>query len=250
MKRAAGSRGRPVAGAAVAAGAGRARLLSDRPAARRAPAVTKSSRTTIRGTPPAIAGVQCGECHGSAPPVPSNQQLPAASIRTCAAMCRSRCICATATCRRCWNAAGSCHRQEFADWQAGPHSSTYARIFLDKKHNAKTPADGRLPALPRHAFRRRHCAIWSLPVNTNGTVAAGEGRTCGRVPRFRAWRATRCIGRGSQLQKAGEEGRVPGSSQEINRPSLALYDRRTQAHVSVARTVASGNEGRRRAPSR
>ena len=31
----------------------------------------------------------------------------------------------------------SCHQQEFAQWQAGPHSATYARIFLDKKHNGK-----------------------------------------------------------------------------------------------------------------
>ncbi len=31
----------------------------------------------------------------------------------------------------------SCHRQEFADWQAGPHSTTYSRIFLDKEHNRK-----------------------------------------------------------------------------------------------------------------
>ena len=29
----------------------------------------------------------------------------------------------------------ACHRQEYAAWQAGPHSATYARIFLDKKHN-------------------------------------------------------------------------------------------------------------------
>ena len=49
-----------------------------------------------------------------------------------------------------------CHRQEYAAWQAGPHSATYARIFLDKKHNTDEHADGRLPALPRHALRRRH----------------------------------------------------------------------------------------------
>jgi len=29
----------------------------------------------------------------------------------------------------------SCHRQEFADWQAGPHSSVFSKIFLDQKHN-------------------------------------------------------------------------------------------------------------------
>ena len=32
----------------------------------------------------------------------------------------------------------SCHRQEYAAWQSGPHSATYARIFLDKKHNTQT----------------------------------------------------------------------------------------------------------------
>lgn len=32
-----------------------------------------------------------------------------------------------------------CHPQAFADWQAGGHSATYARIFLDPAHNAKEP---------------------------------------------------------------------------------------------------------------
>ena len=31
----------------------------------------------------------------------------------------------------------SCHRQEFAAWQAGPHGATYTQIFLDKKFNAQ-----------------------------------------------------------------------------------------------------------------
>src|SRR5271165_3300631 len=29
-----------------------------------------------------------------------------------------------------------CHQQEYAAWQAGPHSATYERIVLDKKYNA------------------------------------------------------------------------------------------------------------------
>ena len=33
----------------------------------------------------------------------------------------------------------SCHRQEFADWQAGPHGVSYERIFLSKEHNSKEP---------------------------------------------------------------------------------------------------------------
>src|ERR1035438_1434014 len=31
----------------------------------------------------------------------------------------------------------NCHRQEYASWHAGPHSASYARIFLDKKHNTE-----------------------------------------------------------------------------------------------------------------
>src|SRR5262249_13187028 len=30
-----------------------------------------------------------------------------------------------------------CHRQEYAAWRSGGHSGTYARIFLDKKHNTE-----------------------------------------------------------------------------------------------------------------
>ncbi len=39
---------------------------------------------------------------------------------------------------------------------------------------------------------------------------------------------------GALLRKSGVEGRVAGPSQEISRPSLAFYDRRTQQHVPVA----------------
>jgi hypothetical protein len=36
------------------------------------------------------------------------------------------------------------------------------------------------------------------------------------------------------LQKTDPEGRVQGGQQEIHRPSLAFYDRRTQSHIPVA----------------
>ena len=31
----------------------------------------------------------------------------------------------------------TCHRHEYANWQAGPHSATYSRIFTDPAHNGK-----------------------------------------------------------------------------------------------------------------
>jgi hypothetical protein len=39
---------------------------------------------------------------------------------------------------------------------------------------------------------------------------------------------------GQPMKKASLDGRVPGPSQEITRPSLALFDRRTQQYVPVA----------------
>lgn len=38
----------------------------------------------------------------------------------------------TQRCRRC-------HQQEYASWAAGPHSTTYQRIFTNAEHNAKRP---------------------------------------------------------------------------------------------------------------
>ena len=52
---------------------------------------------------------------------------------------------------------------------------------------------------------------------------------------------------GSPLQKTSAEGRVPGPSQEIVRPSLALFDRRTQQSCAGRRPAASGDRGRRAA---
>ena len=36
----------------------------------------------------------------------------------------------TASCQKC-------HQHEYANWQAGPHSATYSRIFADPMHNGK-----------------------------------------------------------------------------------------------------------------
>ena len=51
---------------------------------------------------------------------------------------------------------------------------------------------------------------------------------------------------GRPLQKTGVDGRIPGPVQEITRPSLALFDRRTQQYVPVAELpMPAMQEGRR-----
>jgi hypothetical protein len=59
---------------------------------------------------------------------------------------------------------------------------------------------------------------------------------------------------GPPLKKAGVEGRVPGPSQEIARPSLAWFDRRTQQYIPLADlpvpTVLEGDRAIKMSPDR
>jgi Cytochrome c554 and c-prime len=185
-------------------------------------------------------GIQCGECHTSSSlnnlkrlyshargDVPEQVHLRNSDLPAMMERCRS------------------CHRQEFADWQSGPHSSTYARIFLDKKHNARTPLmDDCLRCHGMHFEGGVRDLV--TPVNTAGpwTMLKADLQARPAIPCLACHQMHR---QGPQLQKAGEDGKVAGPRQEINRPSLALYDRRTQAHVAVARlSLPVMREGERR----
>ncbi len=126
----------------------------------------------------------------------------------------------------------SCHRQEFAQWQSGPHSPTYARIFTDKTHNTnRLLMDDCLRCHGMH-FEGGIRDLVS-PLNKSGPWRIVPAQLAQRP----AIPCLTCHGvhrQGPRLTKEGIEGRVAGPSQEINRPSLAFYDRRTQRHVPVA----------------
>ena len=126
----------------------------------------------------------------------------------------------------------SCHRQEYAQWQSGPHSATYSRVFLDKTHNTnRLLMDDCLRCHGMHYEGGIRDLV--APLDRSGPwriVPAGLAArpaipclTCHGVHR-----------KGPRLRKASVEGRVAGPSQEINRPSLAFYDRRTQRHIPVS----------------
>jgi len=126
----------------------------------------------------------------------------------------------------------SCHQQEFAQWQAGPHSATYARIFTDKEHNT-----GRLlmdDCLRCHGMHYEG-GIRDLvaPLDRTGPwriVPAGLADQPS-IPCL----ACHAIHReGPMLKKVGVEGRIAGPEQEIHRPSLAFYDRRSGKSIPVA----------------
>ncbi len=126
----------------------------------------------------------------------------------------------------------SCHRQEYAAWQSGPHSASYARIFLDKEHNTKNMLmDDCLRCHGMHFEGGIGDLV--VPVDRRGPwkLVRAELADAPSMPCLACHQVHR---QGSPLQKTGVEGRVPGPSQELVRPSLALFDRRTEQYVPVA----------------
>lgn len=134
----------------------------------------------------------------------------------------------TAMTEQCSN----CHRQEYAAWQSGPHSASYTRIFLDKKYNAENlPMDDCLRCHGMHfegGIRDLIAPVsrtgpWRLLRAELANVSSMPCLTCHEMHR-----------EGQPMQKTDAEGRVPGPRQEIARPSLAFFDRRTERYIPLA----------------
>jgi hypothetical protein len=126
----------------------------------------------------------------------------------------------------------ACHRQEYAKWESGPHSATYSRIFLDKKHNTNSMLmddclrchgmyyEGGVGDLVQPVSR---AGPWRLAQPELANMPSMPCATCHQVHR-----------QGEPMRKNGVEGRRAGPAQEIARPSLALLDRRTMQYVPVS----------------
>lgn len=126
----------------------------------------------------------------------------------------------------------ACHRQEYAAWQSGPHSATYARNFLDKKHNtANMLMDDCLRCHGMHF--QGGIADLVAPINRSGPwrILPAELANMPSMPCLTCHETHR---EGQPMQKTDVQGRVPGPSQEITRPSLAFYDRRSQRYIPLA----------------
>jgi hypothetical protein len=126
-----------------------------------------------------------------------------------------------------------CHQQEYANWQAGPHSATYARIFLDEKHNTKRLLmDDCLRCHGMH-FDGAMLDLVS-PVSTTGPWKLVNPGLASR-PAVPCLACHRMHGEGSPLERPATRESVPGVEQELVRPSLGLFDRRALEHVPLAR---------------
>jgi hypothetical protein len=178
-------------------------------------------------------GVACSACHGGSMTLDASFHL--GNLRRVSThlggelpeQIRIRNLDAQRMMERCQG----CHRQEYADWQAGPHGATYARIFLDATHNSKQRL--RDDCLRCHgAFFDGGIGDLVTPVDSRGPwrLVAAEWGARPAMPCMSCHEVHR---RGEPLRKPAET--VPGPKQETHRPSLALYDRRSGSHVPVER---------------
>ncbi len=125
-----------------------------------------------------------------------------------------------------------CHRQEFADWRSGPHSVTYADMFLNAKYNRQQLlADDCLRCHGMH-FQG---GIRELVVPLN-KVGPWHLLPAGLVdqPAVPCLACHQMHREGVLLGKSTLDQPTPGPRQEINRPSISLFDRRSQDHIPVA----------------
>ena len=125
----------------------------------------------------------------------------------------------------------TCHQQEFAQWRNGPHSVTYESLFLDKKHNSeRLLMDDCLRCHGMHFEGALKDLV--TPVDTKGPwqILRAGLKDAPAIP---------CLVCHS-VHRAGEplKGHVRKAGisrkEEIARPSLGLFDRRSMAPVELA----------------
>jgi hypothetical protein len=124
-----------------------------------------------------------------------------------------------------------CHQQEYADWHAGPHGSSYARFFLDRQHNTRRLLmDDCLRCHGMHFEGAMRDLV--TPLNTTGPWTLKPAGLAGRaaIPCLACHQMHR---EGKPLLRGTPRVPPPGPTQEIFRPSLALYDRREQSSIST-----------------
>jgi len=179
-------------------------------------------------------GIACGKCHGDA--FTTDVSFHMTNARRAYAHLRNdlpeqiafpnrQALAMTEQCQ-------SCHRQEFAAWQAGPHSATYARIFLDKKYNAENLLMDDCLRCHGMQFEGGVEALVT-PVDRKGPWRLTDAKLAG-MPSMPCVTCHEMHREGQPMNKAGEKGTVAGPAQEIARPSLALFDRRTRQYIPVA----------------
>ena len=128
---------------------------------------------------------------------------------------------------RCRN----CHQQEYAAWASSLHSATYAEIFLDQKHNRQQILmDDCLRCHGMHFEGGIRDLV--TPLNATGPWRLSKPELA-RRPAIPCLTCHQMHRQGPTLFRPAQKAANASSTEEINRPSLGLFDRRELEHVSV-----------------
>jgi hypothetical protein len=134
---------------------------------------------------------------------------------------------------RMGNRCEKCHRQEYAEWAAGPHSATYKEILLDDSHNHREQLmDDCLRCHGMHFNGGIHDLV--TPLDTKGPWRLRDSKLA-EQPAIPCLACHQIHHEGTTLVRSSIKPPNPGPSQEIFRPSLALFDRRAMDFVALAR---------------
>ncbi|HLY16020.1 MAG TPA: cytochrome c3 family protein [Bryobacteraceae bacterium] len=126
----------------------------------------------------------------------------------------------------------SCHRQEFADWQAGPHGVTFTKLFLDPKQNRQRLLMD--DCLRCHGMNYEG-GIRDLitPIDRQGPWRMTDARWT-NLPAIPCLACHQMHRRGEPRAKQLERTAGSSARESIYAPSLALFDRREMAPVADA----------------
>ena len=126
-----------------------------------------------------------------------------------------------------------CHRQEYAEWTAGPHGASYSRIFLNGGHNQRTLlVDDCLRCHSMHYQGSIRDLV--TPVNTKGPWRL-RNPDLANQPAMPCLTCHQMHRHGAPLTHSETKADDASAKEDLNRPSLALFDRREQDYVSVSR---------------
>jgi hypothetical protein len=179
--------------------------------------------------------VKCRDCHGSS--LSADLRMQAKSLERAwrhgrgevPEQIRVRHRDVPALVERC----AACHREEHADWQSGPHGAPYAALFINPEHNASQQLmDDCLRCHAMHFEGGIRDLVAPLDRKGPWTFVNEEDAGLPAVPCLACHAMHRP---GKPLAPRSDRALVAGPAQEIVRPSLALYDRRSFESVSLER---------------
>ena len=172
-------------------------------------------------------GVPCSACHGSSA-LDNSRRLLHHFSGEIPEQIHLDPLAVTALMQRCQ----ACHRQEFAEWRAGPHGAVFAKFFLDPKQNRRRLLIDdclRCHGMQYEGGIRKLVA----PIDTQGPWKMNDARWT-NLPAIPCLACHQLHRHGDPLQPLPDRAARSSAREPVYSPSLALFDRREMEPVAAA----------------